>query len=115
MKPGTYERTASIRNKQRVSITKWWAIEANKKGRIGIKHTKERCKNIRKAKQGVRYGGTSLSALREWGRQVWEKHYNYKIPEGLWIHHRDGDVSNNNIENLVLLTPGTHLKVHGVN
>lgn len=45
-------------------------------------------------------------------RYVWE-HYNGEIPEGYHIHHKDGDKSNNSIENLVLWTPQKHAAFHG--
>ena len=46
-------------------------------------------------------------------RMVWE-HHNGPIPDGAHIHHKDGDRSNNAIENLECLTPQEHLGgVHG--
>jgi len=45
-------------------------------------------------------------------RKIWARHYNYKIPGGFLIHHRDEDYTNNTMENLVMLTHGLHLKVH---
>lgn len=44
-------------------------------------------------------------------RKVWEC-YNGPIPEGYDIHHKDGDKSNNNIDNLELLSHSEHAKHH---
>lgn len=41
-------------------------------------------------------------------RMVWQ-HYNGAIPEGFHIHHIDGDRSNNQIENLELVTAKQHI------
>jgi hypothetical protein len=43
---------------------------------------------------------------------VWESVHG-PIPGGHHIHHRDGDTSNNVIENLELLTPAEHNRRHG--
>lgn len=45
-------------------------------------------------------------------RDVWE-FYNGKIPKGYDIHHKDHDKSNNDIDNLELLSKTDHLKKHG--
>lgn len=42
---------------------------------------------------------------------VWEYH-NGKRPKGFHIHHRDQNKSNNSIENLELLSPSEHSKIH---
>lgn len=44
-------------------------------------------------------------------RVVWEFH-NGKIPDGMQIHHIDGDTSNNDISNLECLTPKEHTNRH---
>lgn len=44
-------------------------------------------------------------------RYVWEKAFG-AIPEGLHVHHVDGDPSNNALENLTLVTPEKHVKLH---
>ena len=49
-------------------------------------------------------GGRSYHQKR--ARKIWEKHCNYKIRKGFIIHHRDRDYTNNDVENLVLLTRG---------
>ena len=43
---------------------------------------------------------------------IWE-HFNGAIPAGYHVHHKDFDKSNNDIENLVLLTAKEHLSLHG--
>jgi hypothetical protein len=44
-------------------------------------------------------------------RWVWINHYG-SIPPGMDIHHKDGDKSNNEIENLEMLSRSDHLKKH---
>ena len=44
-------------------------------------------------------------------RWVWINHYG-AIPKGMDIHHKDGDKSNNEIENLQMLNRSDHLKEH---
>lgn len=44
-------------------------------------------------------------------RAVWEYH-NGEIPGGYHVHHKDGDKSNNDIENLALLKQSEHLSRH---
>ena len=45
-------------------------------------------------------------------RVVWE-HYNGAIPEGYHVHHRNGDRSDNRLENLELLSASEHASHHG--
>lgn len=45
-------------------------------------------------------------------RKVWEYH-NGPIPKGYHVHHKDGDRTNNCIDNLELLEAKTHEKLHG--
>jgi len=44
-------------------------------------------------------------------RLVWES-VNGKIPDGMQIHHKDGDKLNNNIDNLQLVNPLFHKREH---
>lgn len=44
-------------------------------------------------------------------RFVWERHKG-PIPDGMHIHHIDGDKSNNEIDNLELMSPSDHLSMH---
>ena len=44
-------------------------------------------------------------------RAVWEYH-NGDIPKGYHVHHKDGDRSNNDISNLVLMQSSAHLSEH---
>lgn len=43
---------------------------------------------------------------------IWE-HYNGKVPRGYHVHHKDFNKSNNEIENLEILTIKEHLSLHG--
>lgn len=45
-------------------------------------------------------------------RHVWEKHHDKKIPDGLEVHHKDGNRSNNRIENLQLISHRSHTRLH---
>jgi len=47
-------------------------------------------------------------------RIVWEKH-NGPIPHGMHIHHVNGIHDDNRIENLAMLTPSEHHKLHAAN
>ena len=44
-------------------------------------------------------------------RYLWEQ-ANGPIPEGMVIHHVDGDNRNNDLTNLVLVTPQEHSRIH---
>ena len=43
---------------------------------------------------------------------VWEKHYNKKVPKGYHIHHKDENKTNNDINNLQLMSASEHMKLH---
>jgi len=46
-----------------------------------------------------------------YARWVWE-HYNGEIPKGYCIHHADGNSLNDNMYNLVCVTPKEHRVLH---
>lgn len=54
--------------------------------------------------------GNHKSAQME-HRLVWESVYG-PIPEGMQIHHIDGNKTNNDISNLQLVTPLEHSRIH---
>ena len=43
---------------------------------------------------------------------VWEKYYGKKVPKGYHIHHKDENKTNNDINNLELMTASDHMKLH---
>lgn len=43
---------------------------------------------------------------------VWEKHYGKKVPKGYQIHHKDKNKTNNDINNLQLISASEHTKLH---
>lgn len=44
-------------------------------------------------------------------REAW-KYHRGEIPKGFHVHHKDGDRSNNQIENLLLVEKSEHLSMH---
>jgi len=48
-------------------------------------------------------------------RRLWEKLNGKKIPDGYHIHHLDNDKTNNNIKNLLCLSPQEHFEIHRKN
>jgi hypothetical protein len=42
---------------------------------------------------------------------IWEKHYG-KVPKGYHVHHKDGNMLNNDISNLELLPVKSHCRYH---
>jgi hypothetical protein len=44
-------------------------------------------------------------------RYIWEK-YNGPIPCGMYVHHKDKNTENNNIENLELISSIEHTRLH---
>jgi len=44
-------------------------------------------------------------------RWVWQQHHGF-IPKKWHVHHKDEDRSNNVIENLTIVSPSDHLKLH---
>lgn len=66
----------------------------------------------KKTKKGyIRYGkGAGRGPMFE-HCIIWEKH-NGKIPPGMQIHHKDFNKLNNEIENLQLVTPIEHKRIH---
>ncbi|GEM_PF-5726261 len=48
-------------------------------------------------------------------RKLWEKLNNKKIPKNYHIHHLDNDKTNNDIKNLVCVSPKEHFEIHREN
>lgn len=60
---------------------------------------------------GRYYYGTKKQKTVALHRQTWIDH-NGPIPEGYHIHHKDGNVFNNSIDNLECIEPWQHWKLH---
>jgi hypothetical protein len=45
-------------------------------------------------------------------RKIWENYTGLKIPKGYHVHHKDGDRTNDNPENLICVSPEEHAKLH---
>lgn len=60
---------------------------------------------------GTRKEGNKNKRLH---RLVWEEHYG-KIPKGFVIHHKNGNVKDNNIDNLEMLSKFKHNSLHKKN
>lgn len=67
---------------------------------------------VRDDKTGY-YLCTQIKGNKRLHRYIWEK-YNGKIPDGYHIHHKDHDKSNNDINNLELLSAKDHLHIHNM-
>lgn len=59
----------------------------------------------------LRHRKDSDGRLRMEHDLVWEEHFG-KIPEGMQIHHKDFDKTNNDISNLQMVTPLEHKRLH---
>ena len=59
-------------------------------------------------KPGGQWIKQGVQALHQ---EVWKYHYG-AIPDGCHIHHKDGDVSNNDIANLECIEPDDHWVEH---
>ena len=62
-------------------------------------------------KQGYYAGSVGKKQIKRLHIYLWEKHYG-KVPKGYHVHHKDGDKTNNSIDNLELLTAYQHLHYH---
>lgn len=49
-----------------------------------------------------------------YARKAWEEYWGEKRPEGYYVHHVDGDRSNNEISNLALVTIANHYRIHAL-
>lgn len=65
-------------------------------------------KFVQNKKIGYWVGTTDLTYAHRW---VWSNHHG-EIPKGFHIHHKDGNRSNNCIENLELISAGDHVRLH---
>lgn len=54
---------------------------------------------------------TERNNCKQLHRVVWE-YYNGEIPKGFHIHHKDGNIDNNDVENLECLPSHEHLSNH---
>lgn len=59
----------------------------------------------------MRHSKDDSGRLRMEHHLVWEKYFG-EIPDGMQIHHIDGNKANNDIKNLQLVTPLEHKRLH---
>lgn len=69
---------------------------------------------MRFTKSGGRKYYRSTKAKYDLHRYIWI-HNNGEIPEGFHIHHKDGNVENNELSNLECINGRKHLSLHGKN
>ena len=55
----------------------------------------------------------SVNGSRQQARQIWQEHFGY-IPPHHFIHHKDNNPFNNNIDNLMCVDRRIHPKFHAV-
>ena len=87
-------------------------LEANVKGEKHAKWNKSG-KYISKLR-----GYVYIRVGKKWKKEhteVWEKFHNKTVPKNMVIHHIDENKTNNDIENLMLLTIGEHNTIHTKN
>jgi len=66
----------------------------------------------KKTKKGyLRFEKDQYGKVRMQHCLIWERNYG-AIPAGMQVHHKDFDKTNNAIENLELLTPLEHKRIH---
>ena len=53
-----------------------------------------------------------MARKHKYYRRLWEKINNKTIPEGYHIHHLDNDKTNNDIRNLLCVSPEEHFEIH---
>ena len=73
-------------------------------------------KRRRRGRRSFRSGGYEDATGRDGcpyavHRACWEAHHG-PIPDGCVIHHHNGDVSDNRIENLACMSNGEHTRLH---
>ena len=56
--------------------------------------------------------GRSAAWYRNKGRKAWEEYWRETPPPGYIVHHVDGDITNNSISNLALVTRASHNTIH---
>lgn len=62
----------------------------------------------------MRHSDRTWANYEKWykiAHRVWIEHYG-QIPAGRYIHHIDGDITNNALDNLMLIDPLTHTRWH---
>jgi hypothetical protein len=67
--------------------------------------------NIRIGKRGYKLIYIPIRGWIKYHHYIWEKNYG-RIPEGMVIHHINGDRLDNRIENLQMMSNSAHIKLH---
>lgn len=88
-----------------------------KKGQVGIRRVPVGTITICKDRSGTlrrRIKTTHTGHPSDWktyATWLWEKHHG-KIPDGMFVHHLDGDALNDALSNYALTTRATHILQH---
>lgn len=69
-------------------------------------------RTAKKGSDGYMYFWLTDGSFIKEHRAVMEKHLGRKLSRDEHVHHIDGDRTNNDISNLVVLTRGEHSKIH---
>ena len=122
MQNKTYVRPKQWREKISIALKRHWDSHPEKKIELskklkGKELTWQHRMNIKKyhadfrGDKNSRWKGGCLGYGRIKSHRVWEEYWHEKVPDGYILHHIDGNILNNNIWNLAMVTRSTHKKI----
>ena len=91
--------------------------EVGKKVQYSYAYISRICKDIARSRiEAVRLAcpawSKSLRASRAQARRVLEQHLKRRLKSSEHVHHKDGDITNNAVENLRIMTQRDHNHIH---